>query len=285
MPLTVYQLAGQELFAILDGERRHRCCADLEREGLDIDLPANVVEPPDKVAGLLYMFSIHNFREAWELMPTALSLKVVMQELGEDDDKALSRLTGLGMKQIERCKILLAFPARFQQLSLDPDPETRIPPNFWIEAHPVISLAEAELPDLAKQLGRDGISDKLVEKYRNRGVKSVVHLRRIMEAYQVAEERRQQVLETLRRYILDVSVETRAAFDEFVVESRRVQNALRACEDFVEHITRAQVEYIVDDRDVLVVALERVESVARGLIDRLEGSDAPDSPIRDQSSP
>ncbi len=101
VPITVYQSKGQSKFSILDGERRHRCVVELTREGHEgkdgepLTLPANVVEPPTKIAGLLYMFSIHNFREAWELMPTALSLRIVVEELGEQDSKALSKLTGL----------------------------------------------------------------------------------------------------------------------------------------------------------------------------------------------
>src|ERR1035441_5313158 len=73
VPITVYQPKGQTKFSILDGERRYRCVLELNKEGhlgkdrKPLTLPANVVEPPSKVAGLLYMFSIHNFREAWEV--------------------------------------------------------------------------------------------------------------------------------------------------------------------------------------------------------------------------
>src|SRR4051794_12697684 len=44
VPITVYQLKAQEKFAILDGERRHKCCLELQDEGLAIRIPANVVE-------------------------------------------------------------------------------------------------------------------------------------------------------------------------------------------------------------------------------------------------
>ena len=80
VPITVYPLKGQDKYGILDGERRYRCCADLKAEGLELDIPANVVDPPSRVAGLLYMFSIHQYRQQWELMPTALSLETVMNE-------------------------------------------------------------------------------------------------------------------------------------------------------------------------------------------------------------
>lgn len=77
VPITVYQKKGDSKFSILDGERRYRCVSQLNKEGHKakdggpLKIPANIVEPPDKIAGLIYMFSIHNFREGWELMPTA----------------------------------------------------------------------------------------------------------------------------------------------------------------------------------------------------------------------
>ena len=74
VPITVYELKGQNKFAILDGERRYRCCVDLQVEGIDIKIPANIVEPPDLIAGILYMFSIHNFRESMEIYADCLKL-------------------------------------------------------------------------------------------------------------------------------------------------------------------------------------------------------------------
>jgi len=112
VPITVFQPKGQSKYSILDGERRYRCVVELNREGhlgpdrKPLQLPANIVEPPTFIAGLLYMFSIHNYREAWELMPTALSLNTVMEELGETDNAKLMKLAGLSERQIERCKTL-----------------------------------------------------------------------------------------------------------------------------------------------------------------------------------
>src|SRR3984885_13984476 len=186
VPITVYQPKGQKKFSILDGERRFRCVRDLDSEGhrdkhgTSLRLPANVVEPPTKIAGLLYMFSIHNYREAWELMPTALSLKIVMEDLETTDNKALGKLTGLSDAQIERCKKLLKFPEKFQEMSLDPNPQTRLPSNLWIEALPVIDLA-LETSEPLKKLGRNRSIEKLVDKYRDKKIKSVIHFRRIME--------------------------------------------------------------------------------------------------------
>ena len=279
VPLTVYRPKGQRNFSILDGQRRYICCRELQEEGIDLLIPANVVEPPDKIASLLYMFSIHNFREQWELMPTALALRTIMEALEEDDNRVLSKLTGLSEPQLERCKKLLTFPERFQEMSLDPNPKARIPSNFWTEAYPVLNLCDEKLPDIVAQFGRDGITDRLVDKYRAKKIKSVLHFRRIMEAYEIAsdDDAQNRVLARLREYLLNPDLETRHAFDDFVVENRRIQGAVNACDDFVRQLERLKLDYLLDRNDVRR-ALERVSNFAQSLIIKLEGSDPPIQP-------
>lgn len=276
VPITVFRPKGQKTYSILDGERRHRCCVELEREGRSLSIPANLVEPPTKVAGLLYMFSIHNFREAWELMPTALALRTVMEALGQQDNAELEKLTGLSEPQIERCKVLLGFPEKYQKLSLDPDPDARIPSNFWIELKPVLDLCEQELPALVKKLTRDGVIDALVAKYHAKKIKSVIHFRRIMEAYDISEdsERRRPVLDRLKQYVETRDLETRDAFDEFVVDNRRIVRAVDACNEFLKVLQRLKLDYTIDRED-LRRALRKVLAFAQKLLNKLEGGDEP----------
>jgi ParB family chromosome partitioning protein len=278
VPITVYGIKGQNKYGILDGERRFRCCVELAQEGIELTIPANIVDPPDKIAGILYMFSIHNFREGWELMPTALSLNILMEALGVTDSQRLSKLTGLSEQQIERCKILLSYPKKYQDLSLDPDPATRIPSNFWIEAYPILSICSQELPNLYQKLGRDGICDRFVEKYRNKSIKSVIHFRKILEAYdlnQRTEPKISEINNKLEEYITTVSLETRKAFDEFVVDTKRIQGSIKSCEDFITSLERAKLEHIVDNKDDLMIALQEVKKYIEVLLHKLEGSDAP----------
>jgi ParB family chromosome partitioning protein len=287
VPITVYQPKGQTKFSILDGERRYRCVVELRDEGHTLDgkelsIPANVVEPPSKLAGLLYMFSIHNYREAWELMPTALGLKVVIQELHEEDTRALAKLTGLSEPQVERCKKLLRFPEKFQRMSLDPDPKARIPSNFWIEALPVLELIDKELPKLSKELGRDRLTEKLVEKYRDRKIKSVIHFRRIMEGYELSENdagNRALLLRRLEEFILNPKLETRSTFDEFVMDKKRVQTALEACESFLSHLQQLRLAFTTEDADraQLRAALNNVRAYCKSLEQALAGTDSPDA--------
>ena len=278
VPLTVYKLPAQDKHAILDGERRYRCCIELAKEGIDVDIPANVVEPPDRVASLIYMFNIHAFREQWELMPTALSLKQLLEHLGDFDLDELHELTGLSHPQLERCRKILTFPDRFQKLSLEVDPAKRIPSNFWIELYPVLELAARHTSTLSQDLGRDGITDRMVSKYWANKIRSVVHLRRIPEAFEVAEgdaEEIHEVSDRLREYILDIDLETRAAFDGFIKDSRRFHTAVAAADRFMKDISKAKIDYSIDGQAELIAKLTEVLSFIQALLDRLSGGDAP----------
>jgi ParB family transcriptional regulator, chromosome partitioning protein len=277
VPLTVYKLAGQTKYAIVDGERRFKCCVDLAKKGKEIDIPANVVDPPDVMASLIYMFNIHQFREQWELMPTARALKTVMEELGPTDPEELHQITGLSLPQVERSLRILSFPERFQLLSLKEDPQERIASNFWVELYPVLEKAQEVIPDLVKKKGRDGITDLLVQKYRSGKIKSVIHFRRVLEAFDVAEtkEERTEVAQRLREYILDPQLETRQAFDHFIHDTRRFQKASDAADRFMRDVTRAKVDHTLEGKEELVEKLREVVAFVNNLLIRLEGSDPP----------
>jgi ParB family chromosome partitioning protein len=282
VPITVYRPKGQSKYSILDGERRYRCVVELEHEGKRVEIPANVVEPPSKIAGLLYMFSIHNYRESWELMPTALSLRIVIDEVGESDTGRLAKLTGLTESQIERCKKLLLFPEKYQVLSLDPDPKARIPSNFWIELLPVLNLIDEQIPSLVEKLGREPIIDKLLDKYRAKKIRSVIHFRKVMEAFELSEgdaARRTIFLRKLEEFILNPALETRATFDELIVEKKRAQTAIAVCSEFVEKLQSLRLRYTADDndREQLREALDKVEAYCKRLSEALAGSEAPET--------
>lgn len=277
VPLTVFKLAGQKKYAIVDGERRFRCCSDLAKKGIKVGVPANVVDAPDKMAALLYMFNIHNFREQWELMPTAQALRSVIKTLGTDDTKKLTDLTGLGERQVERCKIILSFPAKYQQMSMEPDPKERIPSNFWVELHPVLEKMEDVLPALVADEGRWGITDRLVDKYKNKKIKSVIHFRRVLEAFDVQDDKEglEEVADRLREYVLDPELETRTAFDGFILDPRRFQRAAQAADKFIRDVRGAKIDHLTEGKDELILKLTGVKIFVEELLAKLEGEDQP----------
>jgi hypothetical protein len=52
-------------------------------------------------------------------MPTALKLELLMDEMGEKNAKRLAALTGLDEAVVVRCKKLLSYPRRYQDLMLE----------------------------------------------------------------------------------------------------------------------------------------------------------------------
>ena len=102
-----------------------------------------------------------------------------------------------------------------------------------------------------------------------------------MEAYEHSEgddERRRMVLGRIASFFLDPDLETRAAFDELVLEHRRVVSALQECAEFIDRLERLKIRYTADDKEraELTAALKRVQRFCMVLEHMLEGSDDPD---------
>ena len=135
VPLTVYWSDERDSFVILDGQRRWICAQALRLT----QVPVNQVAEPDIVQNIVTMFQIHKFREDWELMPTALKLEVLMDEMKEKNARKLASLTGLDQAVVARCKKLLTYPKKYQDLMLDEDPIKRVKADFFIELYPVVN--------------------------------------------------------------------------------------------------------------------------------------------------
>jgi len=134
VPLTVYWESAKDRYVILDGQRRWMCA---QRVGLQT-VPVNQVPEPSLVQNIVTMFQIHKLREDWELMPTALKVQLLMDEIKDRNDARLAELTGLDEAVIVRCKKLLSFDRQFQDMMLDPDPDKRVKADFFIELYPVV---------------------------------------------------------------------------------------------------------------------------------------------------
>ena len=158
VPLTVYREKRTGCLFILDGQRRWICAQDLKLE----TVPVNEVAEPSLAQNIVTMFQIHKLREDWELMPTALKLEVLMRELKEKNVARLVELTALDEAVVVRCKKLLYYPKRYQDMMLDADPDKRLKADFFIELYSVIT--DRDLKGMS-WFRRDHFIDQMLEKY------------------------------------------------------------------------------------------------------------------------
>lgn len=181
VPITVYRAKGREEFTILDGQRRWMCATDL---GLS-EVPINEVAEPDVAQNIVTMFQIHKLRKDWELMPTALKLEVLMDEMEERRDKVLADLTGLNVAVVVRCKKLLSYPDKYRELMLFANPKDRIKADFFIELY---SILVDQVLRIRTQKAKDHVTDIMLDKYLNKksGFKSLTDFRKIKSFISIA---------------------------------------------------------------------------------------------------
>lgn len=175
VPLTVYRSAAQQTYIILDGQRRWICAQKL---GLP-KVPVNQVAEPTVVQNIVTMFQIHKLREDWELMPTALTMQILMDELKERSTKALVAHTGLNPTLIDRCKILLTFDKKYQGMMLLVEREDRVRADFFIELNALLIDRNIKRMSWFK---KEPFIQRMLFKYQNKkGLKSVTDFRTIKQ--------------------------------------------------------------------------------------------------------
>ncbi len=275
VPITVYRDSGSGQYRILDGERRWLCAQTIERKTeIRVRIPANIVAELDKVANMLTMFHIHQYREKWDLMPMALSLEILMVELGTSDTEKLSRLTGLSKRNIESCKMLLSYPSKYKQLMLTKSPTARVKSNFFIELYPVLGLYESLGKRVSGGRSRNAITKIFLKKYLKGRIKSVIQFRAILEAHAHTKgtKRRAKFRESAARLLSEERATIKKLFEPLVAEARVVSDAEAVCDLFVRRLTKLKLSNVVN-RTRLRRALVRVRDLVENLLLDLEGAE------------
>jgi len=269
VPVTVYKAPighrpAREKFILLDGERRWRCAKELEIS----KVPAIIVERPSDTQNILTMFHIHNVREGWQLMPTALKLKTLMNQLGETNERKLSELTKLSVAQIRRCKILLTYSDRFQEMMLAP-PTARMKADFFIELDRIRRPAMEDGFEPWISRGDDRCVEILLNKYQSEVIKAVTDFRQLAEIYRAAKGRRQKrlanefsrFLDEPKREIDDINVPGAT----FAKESKEIHRSAKRLLAQVENI---DFDMISSNTDLI----KTLQVLMQLLNDKLTGS-------------
>jgi ParB/RepB/Spo0J family partition protein len=193
VPLVVYWSKRKKKYVILDGQRRWMCAQALQLR----EVPVNVVSEPSIVQNIVTMFQIHKLREDWELMPTALTLAILVKETGEKNDRRLSEITGLDVSVVSRCKKLLSYPKKYQDMMLDSDPSKRVKADFFIELYAVRNDRAVNKMHWFK---KNEFTGQMLEKYQGgkSGLKAVTDFR-LMKQYINNARKAKQVREVSKR--------------------------------------------------------------------------------------
>ena len=195
VPLTVYWGKAEKTWVILDGQRRWMCAKEL---GLKT-VPANEVAEPSMVQNIVTMFQIHKLRQDWELMPTALKLQVLMDALKEKREKQLADLTGLDRAVVARCKKLLSYPKKYQDMMLDSDPEKRVKADFFIELNAVLKDRNVRRMTWFRP---DRFTSQMLKRYSAGRLKAVTDFRKVKQYINNAVKagKRKAITDRLREF-------------------------------------------------------------------------------------
>ncbi len=277
VPITVYpKLRNRtnpvtDSFVILDGERRWRCAKSIPKVRR---IPAIVIEKPSDAENILVMFHIHNLREGWQLMPTALKLQVLMEKMGIRSEKKLFVLTKLSIGQIRRCKILLSYPKKFQNLMLAP-PSRRLKSDFFIELQRIRGPAlKEEFPPWRKR-GDGKCIDLILRKYLRKKIRAVTEFRKLAEVYRgsVRLGKKQQFYTAFEKFLsdenatIDSVVVPGASFEKETREANRSAIRLRTQLEALELEAVASNEELIDTLNSLIKLIKKKLEDAM-LIDR-----------------
>lgn len=203
VPLTVYQATGSSKYTILDGQRRWICAQNIPLD----TVPINVVPEPSVAQNIVTMFQIHKLRKDWELMPTALKIEVLIDEIGQQSDSQLAYITGLDVAVVIRCKKLLTYNNAYRNMMLEADPKDRIKADFFIELYPIIHdrvLRTAKIPE-------DIVIKSMLNKYQTRksGLKSITDFRKIKACVSIAKAAKKEdiIVKRFKQFIEDDSMD------------------------------------------------------------------------------
>lgn len=246
VPLTLYQ-DGQK-FRILDGERRWRCALKL---GLP-QIPAILVDKPDRMTNLMMMFAIHHRRNEWDPLPTAQKLQV-LEDLYESrygkkpSEKELSELSSLRVGEVRRLKKLLALPSDYRDLLLreleKPRSEQRLTVDQVLES--TVAAQALRKRGVITDNEEEKLRMALVEKFRSGVIDNTVAPRKIAKIAR-AVQRGDVNLKSARAAVLkltnNASYTVEQAFSDTAADKDREHGIELLAQRLLERLAEAKAD-------------------------------------------
>jgi ParB family transcriptional regulator, chromosome partitioning protein len=260
VPLTVYRESRTGIYRILDGQRRWICA---EQAGLT-EVPVNEVSEPSLVQNIVTMFQIHKLRKDWELMPTALKLELLMRELKEKGERRLAALTGLDEAVVVRCKKLLSYSKKYQDMMLDPDRDNRAKADFFIELYVVVTDRNVTKFDW---FSRNRFTDEMLKKTEAGGLHSVTEFRTVKQHINNAAKAKK--LPAISKRLREFAENPAVTVSHLEIQSARVAATARMLTRAVDSLTN-QLSALDEDQyygqDELWDKLEKLSTIIRSAL-------------------
>ncbi len=262
VPLTVYFDTKRERHVILDGQRRWICAKEL---GLG-KIPVNQVAEPTLVQNIVTMFQIHKLREDWELMPSALKLELLMVELEEKNDKKLAALTGLDQAVVQRCKKLLSYPKKYQDMMLDPDPSRRVKADFFIELY---AVRNDRLVNSFEWYKKDRFTRQILKRYQAKRLTSVTDFRKIKQAINQARlaKKERSISKRLREFAEDLDLDISHLEISSASAAAEAKAMTKQASKMLDVLKRMEVDSFVGEDGFWETLQDLVETIREKLLD------------------
>jgi ParB/RepB/Spo0J family partition protein len=260
VPLTVYQEKNTGDYVILDGQRRWICAQDVAVT----TIPVNEVAEPTLVQNIVTMFQIHKLRKDWELMPTALKLELLMRELKEKKERRLAELTGLDEAVVVRCKKLLSYSKRYQDMMLDADPTKRVKADFFIELYAVRN--DRAVRKFA-WFNKEKFTGDMLKKVEQKGIKSVTDFRIVKQHINNAVKANK--INTISKRLQEFAAQPSLTPDHLNIESAKVvaeaKKILKSVESLYAQINSIDIDNFYGEEAMWA----RLESLAQLIREKL----------------
>lgn len=269
VPLTVYR--DGKLFVLLDGERRWRCALRL---GLH-QIPVIVQEKPDRVTNIMMMFAIHNARQDWDPLPTALKLeeleKIITKATGEPpSERRLAAAASLSSGEVRRYRKILSLPKHLRRELMGELKKPRSEQHLTVD-HVLEAMDGASRLVKASVISDDekgSLVDVIAEKFRSARLTSTVEprkLSRVARAVERGEVPRDRVRREIDRFVQKPEMTINEVFERTVEQadfSHGTEQIVRRALVRLKEMERRGIELSPE----LINALQEFLKEVRGLL-------------------
>ena len=192
VPLTTYFDTDDNLYRILDGERRWRCSVKLGLQKIPI-----IVQPkPTRLQNIMMMFAIHNARQDWDPLPTAYKLRELESEFTSWHSRSpkeheLAELASISRGEVRRLRNLLRLPKHYRDELMSelekPRSQQVITVDHVLETtRGVDALLKREIIDTGHV---EPLRKSIISKFRTGVIKSTVDPRKLARIARAVERR------------------------------------------------------------------------------------------------